>query len=105
MRTALFVCAVCSHGGHRDCYYRFYMQRPMVELSVSTLPLPSEERGRRSIRSSGVSPREQEGSYFSKIDENAVEERKGSMVRVMGHPCAAGCGHHCWASSEKMTSI
>ncbi|KAF9235674.1 hypothetical protein BU15DRAFT_89510 [Melanogaster broomeanus] len=59
VRTLLFQCSVCSHGGHQECYRRYYMERPMVEL-----PVPSIARERS----------------------------------LAGHPCAAGCGHFCWAA-------
>lgn len=105
VRTGLFFCAICTHGGHRNCYYQYYTQRPMDEIKVSTLPV-SEDRGRRSVRSPGVLPREPDGSYFSRVDEDVVEENKDNIViRLMGHPCAAGCGHYCWAASERMTSM
>ncbi|KAH8118718.1 WD40 repeat-like protein [Phellopilus nigrolimitatus] len=99
VRTALFVCAVCSHGGHRNCYHRYYKKRPMVELASST----SESRGRRIPK--------MPSTLFGDIDENPpnADEAASSgyipTVRVMGHPCAAGCGHFCWAASEKMFSI
>lgn len=56
------------------------MERPMVEL-----PVPSLMRGRQLQR-------EQDG-------ENDAEEGRGAGERSMaGHPCAAGCGHICWAA-------
>jgi hypothetical protein len=32
VRTPLFQCAVCSHGGHQACYREYYMRQPMVNL-------------------------------------------------------------------------
>ncbi|KAG9315433.1 hypothetical protein JVU11DRAFT_3043 [Chiua virens] len=86
VRTLLFRCSVCSHGGHQDCYRRYYMARPMVELAA-----PLMTRGRQLQRE-----REQDG-------ENETEGSRGTSEKARergfaGHPCAAGCGHFCWAA-------
>lgn len=84
VRTLLFQCSVCSHGGHQDCYRRFYMERPMVEL-----PVPLVTRGRQLQREQDG---ENEGEEGRRVSESAGERR------ITGHPCAAGCGHFCWAA-------
>ncbi|KAI5115697.1 hypothetical protein M0805_002561 [Coniferiporia weirii] len=94
VRSALFVCAVCSHGGHQRCYHRYYMQRPMIELSTSTL----EPRGRRATRVPGPSTGEVDGNLLS--GEGPVPPGAKSVTKYMGHPCAAGCGHFCWTASN-----
>lgn len=98
VRSAAFVCAVCTHGGHRDCYYRYYMHRPMDELSMSSL----ETRGRKNTRTPTLSSSETtEGSVKSDDRMHMLDK---SVIRISGHPCATGCGHHCWASSQKLVS-
>ncbi|KAH6910780.1 hypothetical protein BKA70DRAFT_1271501 [Coprinopsis sp. MPI-PUGE-AT-0042] len=39
VRSLLFQCSVCKHGGHQACYRQFYLTHPMVDLpSVPFLP-------------------------------------------------------------------
>ncbi|KAJ7632721.1 hypothetical protein FB45DRAFT_978405 [Roridomyces roridus] len=64
----LFQCSVCHHGGHQDCYRRFYLENPMLPIpGVSALSEP-EHRG----RSRGPTP----------VDE---ETATGTTQRL-GHP-------------------
>ncbi|KAI9462992.1 hypothetical protein HD554DRAFT_2206502 [Boletus coccyginus] len=87
VRTLFFRCLVCSHGGHQDCYRRYYMGRPMVELAMPLIP-----RGRRLQRE-----REGEGEGEGKVEEGRGREQARERG-MAGHPCAAGCGHFCWAA-------
>ncbi|KAF9475478.1 hypothetical protein BDN70DRAFT_883675 [Pholiota conissans] len=48
VRALLFHCSVCNHGGHQDCYRRYYFQHPMVELPSTFLP--PDDRGRSPLR-------------------------------------------------------
>ncbi|KAF8838899.1 hypothetical protein BDN67DRAFT_970862 [Paxillus ammoniavirescens] len=85
VRTLLFQCSVCSHGGHQECYRRYYMEKPMVEL-----PIPLIARGRQLQR--------------DQVSENEAGEGRGGPLdrpgekSMAGHLCAAGCGHFCWAA-------
>lgn len=37
--------------------------------------------------------------------EVPIQESKSSIEwSPRGHPCAAGCGHYCWASNERKTA-
>ncbi|KAG1739394.1 uncharacterized protein EDB91DRAFT_1134938 [Suillus paluster] len=84
VRTLLFQCSVCMHGGHQECYRRYYMERPMVDI-----PAPSSARGRSLIRERDDDVEEGE----------EVTSSEGWRERTLaGHPCAAGCGHYCWAA-------
>ena len=39
VRSLLFQCSVCKHGGHHACYRQFYLTHPMVDLpSTPFLP-------------------------------------------------------------------
>ncbi|KAL5487631.1 RTC1 [Sanghuangporus weigelae] len=96
VRSTLFVCAVCSHGGHRDCYHRFYMQRPMIELSSVT----QDNRGHR-VRIEAAS---EGGSASSPSLGGGSSLPDQSTIKISGHPCAAGCGHYCWTASEKLAA-
>ncbi|KAH7885076.1 hypothetical protein F5I97DRAFT_1810259 [Phlebopus sp. FC_14] len=81
VRNLLFQCSVCAHGGHQDCYRRYYMKRPMLELASQ----PYAARGRQLHR--------------DQDDVNDTVDKVKMMERSMaGHPCAAGCGHFCWAA-------
>lgn len=100
VRTLLFQCSVCSHGGHQACYQRYYMQRPMVELPTS-FHMISEIRGRpvtRNILSNG-------GDDDDMITVNPPETSSPSPrghTKLIGHPCASGCGHFCWAANGNL---
>lgn len=78
------------------------MQRPMTELFTS----PAETRGRMLSRTISGFTNISEVGY---LESEAIGHSNLSVtgtgagrlnVKVMGHPCAAGCGHYCWASSE-----
>ena len=123
VRSLLFQCPVCLHGGHRNCYQQYYLRRPLQELpsvptvtaatnapethrSTPTTP-ESKFRGRAISRSvdgdgsdDGVSSRDgEEGRFgFRGPDSNVIDTKN----TLLGHPCAAGCGHYCWAANEAL---
>ncbi|KAI6035715.1 hypothetical protein EDC04DRAFT_3114826 [Pisolithus marmoratus] len=78
VHTLLFQCAVCSHGGHQECYRKYYMARPM-----DPLPSPTVPRGRLRVTT----------DVAGSVQENGKRERY-----LAGHPCATGCGHFCWVA-------
>ncbi|KAG2123096.1 hypothetical protein DEU56DRAFT_745653 [Suillus clintonianus] len=84
VRTLLFQCSVCTHGGHQECYRRYHMERPMVDIPTSL-----SARGRSLIRDRDDDGEEGEGV--------ASSEDRGERT-LAGHPCAAGCGHYCWTA-------
>ncbi|KAI6119652.1 hypothetical protein EDD17DRAFT_1605846 [Pisolithus thermaeus] len=79
VHTLLFQCAVCTHGGHQECYRRYYMERPMD-------PLPSSTVSRGQLR------------VTTDVVGSAQVNGKGERY-LAGHPCAAGCGHFCWVAA------
>ncbi|KAJ7509976.1 hypothetical protein B0H11DRAFT_1168825 [Mycena galericulata] len=85
VRTLLFQCSVCHHGGHQECYRRYYMERPMVPIPGVSILSQSEHRGR---------------SRGRPIDEEVTESafHTGRAQKQLGHPCVSGCGHWCWAT-------
>ncbi|KAG2077771.1 hypothetical protein BDR04DRAFT_1064549 [Suillus decipiens] len=84
VRTLLFQCSICTHGGHQDCYRRYYMGHPMVDIPTSL-----SARGRSLIRE-----RDDDGEEGEEV---TCSEGRGGRT-LAGHPCAAGCGHYCWAT-------
>jgi hypothetical protein len=84
VRTLLFQCSVCAHGGHQECYRRYHMGRPMVDIPTSL-----SARGRSLVRERDDDREEGE--------EVTCSEGRGERT-LAGHLCAAGCGHYCWAS-------
>ena len=83
----------------------------MVELPTSFLP--SEDRG-RSLNRMVQQERSKEDdsdstSIMSTRSESSVlgtsapsptrTESSNATPRIMGHPCASGCGHFCWAAN------
>lgn len=178
VRGLHFWCAVCSHGGHHDCFRNYYLRRPMFPSSGrdgaadfaspgrlgwglgAMIKRPDTERGpdsadssRFSVRDSDAAStdsdagttrtREREGSIMSTglpsvasigaaigithpsksgrekdtdteksrdqdsdRDRDRIRDRKASdKKRLMGHPCAAGCGHICWLTNEAIPGI
>src|SRR5882762_10779122 len=93
VRTLLFQCSVCAHGGHQECYRRYYMERPMVEVTMTSAP--SEEiRGRP-----GASPLlpGNELEDDNTVAADSVLDASGTVAlsqaqKFSGHPCATGCG-------------
>ncbi|KAL6299508.1 hypothetical protein BKA93DRAFT_805989 [Sparassis latifolia] len=132
VRTLLFKCPVCMHGGHQECYRNYYMRRPMVELTSPSFPPPGERqslsgsdpgmtvvpprtRGRATSRSGSTTGGDSDGgsddSRGTGIRSIMAEGRTGidggervydvSVQVLLGHPCAVGCGHHCWVVNAK----
>ncbi|TFK48866.1 WD40 repeat-like protein [Heliocybe sulcata] len=96
VKTLLFQCAVCTHGGHQSCYREYYSQRPLVELPSS------EPRGRPPTRKGSplAAEDEWEGTRTSASGSGSAGSRAGRMTKLSGRPCAAGCGHFCWIACE-----
>ncbi|KZV67776.1 hypothetical protein PENSPDRAFT_610968 [Peniophora sp. CONT] len=100
VRSLGFTCAICAHGGHSDCYRNYYSLKPPREFARPSSSPPLEEPGQRGRSLSRLS-----GSTIPDVPlgggdvMTAGEERARSKVLV-GHACAAGCGHVCWVSNE-----
>ncbi|KAF9020966.1 hypothetical protein BDZ89DRAFT_1201771 [Hymenopellis radicata] len=110
VRGLLFQCSICSHGGHHLCYQRYYMQRPMTELPRKFTPVSFDDRGRSVTRSTANTLPLNDDDASSAIsglglgDSMTDTQRplpSGNADNLMGHPCAAGCGHYCWAAIGK----
>ena len=73
------------------------------------LPPPSqdqEKRGRRPLRAAdSYTGNEVSSSWGLESDASGVVSGKAKIVRMTGHLCASGCGHVCWAASERVTSM
>lgn len=135
VRTLLFQCSVCHHGGHQACYRQFYLQNEMKDLPSKGI---HDARGRTWLRaasgmsgsslsvltdSSGVTGAttttedDESSSTVSGASTEAASTAPGSAPAntpgnsayqspvtrkqhpLFGHPCAAGCGHFCWAAN------
>lgn len=79
------------------------MERPMTDLFTTT----SELRGRSTSRANSALTKQLEEAHLNadtaghnKLRVSGVENGRVTL-KVMGHPCAAGCGHYCWVSSER----
>ena len=77
-----------------------------------TLPSPGqdqEKRGRRPLRAADSFTDNEVSSSWG-IESNASSVQMGGaggkrVVRMTGHLCASGCGHVCWAASERVSSL
>ncbi|KAI0644296.1 hypothetical protein C8Q79DRAFT_139375 [Trametes meyenii] len=121
VRALMFQCPVCLHGGHRECYSAYYERRPPDEipspqlppsLRVGRTPETNPPRGRALSRAGSTFTGEgdsDDGLSFQGEGEGmsgSYSSTKGVMHvsssnTVHGHPCAAGCGHFCWAVNDK----
>ncbi|ETW85124.1 hypothetical protein HETIRDRAFT_424556 [Heterobasidion irregulare TC 32-1] len=110
VRAMLFQCPVCSHGGHQECYRRYHAEQPMLEVHMPPSPSLSEIglRG-RSLSRSGTEMAEDEGSNSTdgKFEASGLPTPAtlAQTRRLMGHPCAAGCGHYCWMANERVEEV
>ncbi|KAF8886054.1 hypothetical protein CPB84DRAFT_1787859 [Gymnopilus junonius] len=103
VRSLLFQCSVCNHGGHQACYRQYYMQHPMLDFKSSFLPSDSEERGRTSLRMQPSTSEDDSTTAVSNIADASITQSQVQVVQstmLAGHPCAAGCGHICWAANR-----
>ncbi|CAL1708081.1 unnamed protein product [Somion occarium] len=128
VRAMLFKCTVCMHGGHQECYQMYYLRRPMIEIKPHQPPVPQPlpapprpptpslvhqgkppTRGRAlsrvadDVSDDGVSAIVKDGNSDGGGPAGVGGGVRGSMA-VLGHPCAAGCGHYCWAASDALYS-
>ncbi|KAF9457119.1 hypothetical protein BDZ94DRAFT_1302117 [Collybia nuda] len=105
VRALLFQCSVCSHGGHQACYRDYYEQRPMVDLPSTFVPSIVENTNvpTNAHEEDTSSTTSMLGSTSSLTFDSSIEN---SPIRIdypsnlAGHPCAAGCGHFCWATNN-----
>ncbi|OJT12907.1 hypothetical protein TRAPUB_10538 [Trametes pubescens] len=111
---------VCLHGGHQDCIRAYYVRRPADELSpppqlagLASLRVgrsleANPPRGRAQSRAgstlTGDGDSDDGASVQGEGTTGSFSSAKGVVVSsnmVLGQPCAAGCGHHCWAVHDK----
>ncbi|CUA76407.1 WD repeat-containing protein 59 [Rhizoctonia solani] len=125
-----FLCLECSHGGHQECYRSYYLSRPLVNLDGSgtaansrtnTILENDAKSATPSMQSFGLgndpeksfddaasvkTEKTQDTLITDSGNRNSMElpaqESKSSVDwSPRGHPCAAGCGHYCWASNDR----
>ncbi|KAM5544402.1 hypothetical protein V8D89_002062 [Ganoderma adspersum] len=120
VRSLMFQCPVCMHGGHQDCYRDYYSRRPSDEVPPPPVPRAirvgrSSEtgtpRGRALSRTNSaytVDGESDDGASTQGDGEGTTGSwgsGRGLMVPssnvILGQLCAAGCGHHCWAVEDK----
>ncbi|KAJ7905612.1 hypothetical protein B0H14DRAFT_3079020 [Mycena olivaceomarginata] len=90
VRSLLFQCSICHHGGHQECYRRYYMEHPMVPIPSTSVFSVSESRGRRRGRTA-------DDVTTPKFPSNIHRH-----INASGHPCVSGCGHWCWAATDEI---
>ncbi|TFK81768.1 hypothetical protein K466DRAFT_501579 [Polyporus arcularius HHB13444] len=120
VRSLMFQCPVCLHGGHQDCYREYHTRRPPDEITPPPVPLSTRlgrtldvnpPRGRALSRtnSSYTGDGESDDGVSAQGDGDGTtgsyNSAKGILVSstsiVLGRLCAAGCGHHCWAVHDR----
>ena len=106
VKSMLFQCAVCSHGGHQACYRRFYAEIPLALLPPPQAPSPGSPfkfptRLYRSASTSRSKDRECDDATDIVVPDDLFETSTVTPAprQLMGHPCAAGCGHFCWVAN------
>jgi WD repeat-containing protein 24 len=97
----MFHCPVCMHGGHQKCYKEYYSAR-----TVEPLPTPARPRTPTRTRAGSMSVVGSEGDSTPpgyEVRDGLVSsspQPPSLREQLSGHPCAAGCGHYCWASVQ-----
>jgi len=105
VKSMLFQCAVCSHGGHQACYRRFYAEMPLVLLPPPPRspspgsPLKLPHRPCRSTSRSKDKDHEEVTDIVVPDDPFDTATVAPAPRQLMGHSCAAGCGHFCWVAN------
>ncbi|KAF5345968.1 hypothetical protein D9756_010921 [Leucocoprinus leucothites] len=95
VRNMLFQCSICHHGGHQSCYRQYYLNQPMVDIPPVSL---DQQRGRSATRTPSTDPPSGGSSSSYSPASPGVQTKLGGRAELAGHPCAAGCGHYCWAT-------
>jgi len=106
VKSMLFQCTICSHGGHQACYRRFYTEMPLALLPASSSPVLGSPL-KLPPRSSGPGPtsRAKDGENDDVTDIVVPDDPFDTSTvppaprQLMGHACAAGCGHICWVAN------
>lgn len=70
------------------------MNRPMVDFP----PPRSNSTSNMESASDDEHPGSSSLAHFSSLEDDL-------SVKMMGYPCAAGCGHFCQATTDKSDSI
>ncbi|KZV97010.1 hypothetical protein EXIGLDRAFT_642556 [Exidia glandulosa HHB12029] len=121
----MILCPVCTHGGHQDCMRKYYPQQPMRPIpsgqpdtpvfpphpAVAPIPLPislltaGAPSRTSSILSTATTASTTSTFYTANSDDKQQYKEEPSSGNektraLMGHPCAAGCGHYCWVADE-----
>ncbi|PFH49423.1 hypothetical protein AMATHDRAFT_147687 [Amanita thiersii Skay4041] len=104
VRTLLFQCPVCKHGGHEACYRQFYAhQRATRPPQIVRLDTPDPEKNKRVAPPSvdfirpTVEGEQSPVNSMSSFNEGLDAYGNPILTRPLGYPCATGCGHYCWA--------
>ncbi|KAJ7271881.1 hypothetical protein B0H12DRAFT_1298457 [Mycena haematopus] len=98
VRSLLFQCSICHHGGHQECYRRYYMEHPVVPIPNASVFSLSESRGRPR---SHAADDETTSVGSTQDDSPEIPFQSPQTQKRMGHPCISGCGHWCWAATEE----
>ncbi|KAI0255356.1 hypothetical protein BJV78DRAFT_1273608 [Lactifluus subvellereus] len=100
VKTILFQCAVCSHGGHQDCYTRFYAEMPLIPLPTPQPPSPASPL---KLLHHPPPPDHRRSDDAADLVPDHSFDTSTTVLHVprqlMGHLCAAGCGHVCWVAN------
>lgn len=112
VKSMLFQCAICSHGGHQACYRRFYAEIPLALLPAPQAPSPGSPMKfpPRLYRSASVSrskDRECDDATDIVVADDSFDTSTVTPAprQLMGHPCAAGCGHFCWVANFREDDV
>lgn len=110
VKGTTYQCAICSHGGHQDCYRHFFLRHPPREMPSSHAPqsrLAPQRRRSRSQTRTETSTADGEDDDTSTTVASVDSHRDvvfpvpaTRKTKVLGYACAAGCGHFCWAAAE-----
>ncbi|KAI9508833.1 hypothetical protein F5148DRAFT_1192288 [Russula earlei] len=104
VKSLLFQCVVCSHGGHQACYRRFYAEMPLALLPASRSSSPASQPKlppRPGCSTSRGKDGEGDDTTELVVPDDPFDTSTVAPAprQLMGHSCAAGCGHFCWVAN------
>jgi WD repeat-containing protein 24 len=105
VKSMLFHCPVCSHGGHQACYRQFYTEMPLVLLPPPPRPPSPGSPLKLPHHPCRSASRSKDGDYEDVTDIAVPDDPFDTATvtpaprQLMGHACATGCGHFCWIAN------
>jgi WD repeat-containing protein 24 len=89
-----------------DCYRRYYAEKPAIKLSwPHTMSLSAKlPNNRRSLSRTSGNTVVDDDTVPTELQTGVINMRPTTPLQarsLLGHACAAGCGHMCWVINDR----